>query len=205
MNQLQLQVAQCQDTLRRCELEKQQQEKGKKELDTKYRQLVHNVQQVELARRQLALELRNERAEKVQIQKSFEIHEASRVNTERQVSESWRTISNLSEFIHTLRLHLDGSKLSPEEKAVDVAGILMQREQLRIETGGLKNMLFAAENSSRAASERFEAHLQQEQLAWSQELRARDHKIGELERALARVKQDSRKPPRLSQKKVTGA
>ena len=81
----------------------------------------------------------------------------------------------------------------------------MQREQLRIESGGLKNMLFAAENASKAASERFETHLQQEQLAWSQELRARDYRIGELERALARVKQDPRKPPRLPQKKVTGA
>ena len=205
MNQLQLQVAQCQETLRRCELQKQQQEKTTKELDTKCRQLVHNVQQVEFARMQLAMELRNERAEKVQIQKSFEVHEANRVNTERQVSESWRTITNLSEFIHTMRLHLDGSKLSPEEKAVDVAGILMQREQLRIEMGGLKDMLFAAENASRAASERFEAHLQQEQMAWSQELRVRDQKIGELERGLARLKQDPRKPPRLAQKKMMGA
>ena len=165
MNQLQLQVAQCQETLRRCELQKQQQEKTTKELDTKYRQLVHNVQQVEFAHMQLAIELRNERAEKVQIQKSFEVHEASRVNTERQVSKSWRTITNLSEFIHTMRLHLNSSKLSPEEKAVDVAGILIQREQLRIEIGGLKNLLFAAENTSRAASERFKAHLQQEQIA----------------------------------------
>ena len=156
MNDLQLQVARYQEILRQCELGKQQEQKILEDMRRKCRQSGFAAQQAELARRELEAKFHKERASKLEIKKAFEFHEESRANTERQLSESWHTISNMATFIHSLRIHLDGSRLEPEEKLVDVAEILMEKAQLRNENGGLK-ILLESKFASRTASEGVEA------------------------------------------------
>ena len=82
----------------------------------------------------------------------IEIQEASKVNSERQVSESWRTIERLTDIIQGLRNHLDGNKLSEKEQAIDVAGVFLKKELLQSQVQDLKHSLADFQTTTEAAA-----------------------------------------------------
>lgn len=52
-----------------------------------------------------------------------------------------------------LRDQLDGPRLSDEERAIDITAIIVEKETLRIEVGGLRNFLVEANVKGATAAE----------------------------------------------------
>ena len=78
----------------------------------------------------------------------------SKANSERQVSETWRTIERLTEIIHGLRNHLDGDKLSQNERAIDVTGVLLKKERFQSQVRDLEHFLVDHQAITKAVTRR---------------------------------------------------
>ena len=198
MNNLQVQLAQSQEALRLSELEKQQGRDSLAELETRCRNLHFTFSQAQLARRDLTTKLQIVLAQKAEMRTLIDVQEASKANSERQVSETWRTIERLTEIIHGLRNHLDGHKLSQDERAIDVAGVLLEKERFQSQIWNLEHFLADHQTITEAATRRLAKQL----ITCKDVVRSKDEKIVELERACARMKQDMRRPLRWSPKQV---
>lgn len=130
----------------------------------------------------------------------IDVQEASKANSERQVSEAWRTIERLTEIIYGLRNHLDGYKLSQDERAIDVVSVLLEKEHFQGQVQDLEHFLVEYQIITEAAARRLATQL----VICRDVVRSKDEKIAELERACAWMKQDVRRPSRLSPRKVAG-
>ena len=131
----------------------------------------------------------------------IEVQEASKVNSERQVSEAWRTIERLTDIIQGLRNHLDGNNLSGEEQAIDVVGVFLEKERLQSQVQDLKHSLADFQATTEAATRRLASQL----TACQGAMRSKDERISELERACAETNQEMQKPSRLSQSIAAGS
>lgn len=112
----------------------------------------------------------------------IDIQEASKANSERQVSENWRTIKRLTEIIQELQNHLDGHRLSQD----DVAGIFLEKEISQSQVQDLKHSLADIQTTSEAVTRRLMSRLATCQDA----IRLKGERITELERACIRITQD---------------
>ena len=135
------------------------------------------LNQTKYALRDLATKLQVALAQKAEMRTLIEVQEASKVNSERQVSESWRTIQRLTEVIQGLRNHLDDHRLSQDERAINVAGVLLEKGILQSQVQDLKHSLADMQTTTDAVTRRLAS-----QLASCQELvRSKDEEISELE------------------------
>lgn len=200
MNNLQVQLAQSQEALRQSELEKQQGRDSLAELESRYRHLHFTLNQAQLARRDLATKLQIVLARKAEMRTLIEIQEVSKANSERQLSETWRIIERLTDIIHGLRNHLDGHKLSREERAIDVASVILEKERFQSQVGDLKHYLADFQITTEATTRRLTSQLD----ICRDEVRSKDEKIAELERICGRTRSDVRRPSRSSHRKVAG-
>ncbi len=200
MNNLQVQLAQSQEALRQSELEGQKGRHSLADVKARCRHLHFELNQAQCARKDLATKLQINSARNAEMRTLIDVQEASKVNSERQVSESWRTIARLTEIIQGLRNHLDGHKLSQEERVIDVAGVLLENELLKSQVQDLKYSLADLQTTTEAVTRRLVS-----QLACSQDtVCSKDQRIAELERAFAQMRQNARRPSRLPQRMAAG-
>ncbi len=143
MNHLQVQIAQCQESLRQRDFEIADMHKHTIKLETEARIANFNLRQSKTSRTEIGKQLQDEQFEKGELHKALEIQEAGKENLEREKAELWKTIQKQAKFIHSLRNHLDGPKLSAEERCVDVAQLLADREKFKLEVNRLKAILIA--------------------------------------------------------------
>lgn len=193
MNNLQVQLAQSQESLRQSELERQKARHSLADVEARCRHLHFRLSQIQFARKDLITKLHVTLARKAEMRVLIEIQEASKVNSERQVSESWRTIERLTDIIQGLRNHLDGNKLSEEERAIDVAGVFLEKERLHSQVQDLKHSLADFQTTTEAATRSLASQLR----ACEDAARLKDERILELETACAQTKHDVRRPSRL--------
>ena len=179
MNNLQVQLAQSQEALRRSELDRQQGLDLLTAMKTRCRHLRFTLNQVQIVRKDLGTRFQIVSVQKSDMQVLLDIQEANKENLERQVAEGWRSIERLTEIIHGLRNHLDGHKLSQDERAIDVACILLEKERYQSQVGDLKHHLVDFQTVTEAKIRT----LTEELAICSQSVRSKDEQIAELERA----------------------
>lgn len=193
MNRLQVQVAQCQGILRRCELEKAEKDRSINELETRARQATFRTRQLEVYCKDLGKQLHSERDEKLELQKTLEIQEAGRDNMEREKAELWQTVRDQVMSIQILHKHLDGPKLSAEERCVDVAKLLLECEEFKLKVGRLEEMLTARTMEGQ--------QMEHAEAFWYNMMQGKDRTITALEQAIVRMKQNIGTPNQSSQDK----
>lgn len=155
------------------------------DIHTRYRQVAFVLRQAQLSRAEVEGQLQSERAQKAELLQPFDFHEVNRVDLEQRLFECWQTVKSLADVVKSLRDHLDGPRLSDEERAINVQAIIMERETLRIEVGGLKNLLMEANTKGATAKDQLTT-LQGEIAYCHAQFRMKDLKIAELERSLTR-------------------
>lgn len=159
-----------------------EQQTATRKVEARCRQLTFDLQQCEKARVDLLRTSQEDQRQLAEVRNMLEFQEASKEHSERRVGDGWRTIQQLAELVHSMRIHFDGPNLSSEEKKVDIAHIIMERERLQHENGGLKQMMAEAQTNGRKL-------LDAERLRWELAIRSKDQKIAELKR-LSRPKLD---------------
>ena len=200
MNSLQVQLAQNQEALRQSELERQKGRHCLTDVEARCRQLNFRLSQSQCTRKDLTTRLHVAVARYTEMRVLIEVQEASKVNSERQVSEGWRTIERLTEIIQGLRNHLDSKKLSAEEQTIDVAGVFLEKERLQSQVQDLKHSLADFQATTEAATRRLASQLTVCQSA----VRSKDERILELERFCAQTKQEVQKTSRSSRRIAVG-
>lgn len=151
---------------------------------TQYRQLAFNLRQAQLSQAEVQGQLESERAKRAELHQAFDFHEVNRADSEQRLFECWRTVRNLADIIKNLRDCLDGPRLSDDERAIDVKTIIIEKETLRVEAKGLRNLLLEA-NTKIATTTGQVATLHGEIAHHHTQLRTKGQKIAELERCLA--------------------
>ena len=171
-------------TLRQSELERQKGRHCLTDMEARCRQLNFRLSQSQCARKDLTTKLHVVVARNTEMRVLIEIQEASKVNSERQVSEGWRTIERLTDVIQGLRNHMDGNNLPGEGQALDVGGVYLERERLQSQVQDLKHSFADFQATTEAATRRLASQLTASQGA----ARLKDERILELERSCAQTR-----------------
>lgn len=98
-------------------------------------------------------------------------------------------------MVKGLRDQLDGPRLSDEERAIDIIAIIVEKETLRIEVGGLRNFLVEANVKGATAAEQI-ASFQGEIAQCHAQIRRKDQMITHLERCITRSQPEGPKSGR---------
>jgi len=184
-----VQLADCREALRQSGRANQRGRIANFELHAQCRNLHFDAYWLHQARADLEADLHKEHGQYVATHQALQHLERSRALLERRVGEQWHMLINLADILHELRLKIDGDKLSEDEKQVDITALFVNKEELTSQVGSLKHLLAEVKEALKTEiSKNKEMHANGTEL-----VKARDHRILELERNLICLKQEQRK------------
>lgn len=180
MNNLQIELAQCQEALRQSENTNHQQNLRVDLLETECRKATFNLKQVEAARSEGDKRY-------AALYQTFQLQENSRAQQEKRAAEQWQTLRHTAETLHTLRDHVDGKNLSDEERKLDISGIIMESERLKDQCSALNQILEESQDAQKLQASKYVEQQEADRLQWNRLLRLRDRRILELEKIVPKV------------------
>jgi len=228
---MEAQLLQCQDALQKLGLSNQQERMYSQQLRAIVRQQAadhHRCRQ-----RQTMLQAENQRlnAAYSSSYQALQISERSRADLERRIGHQWQAFANLTELYQVLRVYIAGDRLSEEDIRIDVGALVLEKEQLQQQLNHLQNILLEDTErlgqmqrdmvSSREAQETLIRTLKDQdalrgeldnalqardgqQARFVQDIKVRDQRLAEMQRSLARARQELRRL-RLSHRNIATA
>lgn len=103
-----------------------------------YHRMASELRDAQLYRAAAERHLQEARDQIVELEQAFDFHEANQRDLERRLYDSGQAVTDLADVVKALRDYADGPRMSEEERGIDVAKIIMEKEALGLEVTELR-------------------------------------------------------------------
>jgi len=213
-------LMQCQDALQKSGLSNQQERVYSQQLRAIVRQIATDHHRCRQHQTRLQAENQRLHADYSSSYQALQISEQSRADLERRIGQQWQAFANLAELYQVLRVYIAGDRISEEDIKIDVGSLVLEKEQLQQQLNHLQHILLedterrgqmqrdmvsvreAQETLIRTLKDRdalrgeLDNALQARdglQVRFVQDINVRDQRLAEMQRSLARTRQELRR------------